>query len=136
MGLSFNQRCLINAVGESSKTSNPHAALIHIDMKVDGKRVVAMVDTGATHTFVDDKVAAKYGLKMTKCPKYVQTVNAKAQAIVGMVFDVSMVAGEWNGKQNLMVMPLGDFEVILGADFVEEVSLCSLSSFGRSDGDE
>ena len=45
-----------------------------------------MVDTGATHTFVDVKIATKLGLKLSKSPSYVKTVNAKAQAIVGMAY--------------------------------------------------
>ena len=37
-----------------------------------------MVDKGATHTFVDVKVAAKLGLKLSKSPSYVKIVDAKA----------------------------------------------------------
>lgn len=53
-------------------------------MKVDRKRVVAMVDTVATHTFVEVKIAAKIGLKLKKSPFYVQTVSSKAQTIADM----------------------------------------------------
>ena len=57
LGLSFNHIREINNVGEISSTSNPHASLI-IEMKVKEQRVLAMVDTGATHTFVDVKIAS------------------------------------------------------------------------------
>ncbi|XP_015084310.1 uncharacterized protein LOC107027747 [Solanum pennellii] len=120
LGLSFNHIMGINNVGEISSTSNPHASLIHIEMKVKEQCVMAMVDTGATHTFVDVKIATKLGLKLSKSPSYVKTVNAKAQAIVGMAYGVSMSTGSWVGKHNLMVMPLGDFEIILGIDFLRK----------------
>ena len=89
-------------------------------MKVKEQRVMEMVDTGATHTFVDVKIATKLGLKLSKSPSYVKTVNAKAQAIVGVAYGVSMSTGSRVGKHNLMVMPLGDFEIILGIDFLRK----------------
>ncbi|KAH0751965.1 hypothetical protein KY290_006553 [Solanum tuberosum] len=120
LGLSFNHITLVNNVEGISKTSNPHASLIHIEMKIKEKCVIAMADTGATHTFIDVYVAAKLGLKLTKSPSYVKTVNAKSQAIVGMAYGVSMLTENWVGKHNLMVMPLGDFEIILGIDFLRK----------------
>lgn len=62
LGLSFNQITLINNVKGVSNASNPHASLIHIEMKVKKQRVIAMVDTGATHTFVDAKIAQNWYL--------------------------------------------------------------------------
>ena len=68
LGLSFNHITGMNNVREMSSTSNPHASLIHIEMKVNEQRVMAMVDTRATHTFVDMKIATKLGLKLSKSP--------------------------------------------------------------------
>ena len=68
LGLSFNHIKGINNVGEISSTSNLHASIIHIEMKVKEQRVMAMVDTGATHTFVDVKIGTKLGLKLVKSP--------------------------------------------------------------------
>ena len=48
-------------------------------------------------------------------------MNAKAQAIVGMTYGVSMSTENWVGKHNLMVMPLGDSEMILGIDFLRKI---------------
>ncbi|XP_015086935.1 uncharacterized protein LOC107030041 [Solanum pennellii] len=120
LGLSFNHITWVNNVEETSSASNPHASLIHIEMSVKEQHVMAMVDTGATHTFVDVKIATKLGLKLSKIPFYVKTVNAKAYAIVGMAYGVSMSTESWVGKHNLMVMPLGEFEIILGIDFLRK----------------
>ena len=37
-----------------------------------------------------------------------------------MAYSVSMSTGSWVGKHNLMVMPLGDFEIIVGIDFLRK----------------
>ncbi|XP_070008731.1 uncharacterized protein [Nicotiana sylvestris] len=111
---------VISLVNSTSNETNPHSLLIHIEMRIGDKSVIAMVDTGATHTFVSANLVHKYGLKVTKCPSYMRTVNAKAQAIVGMAYDVPMSVGNWKGKVNLMVIPLKEFEMILGIDFMRK----------------
>ncbi|XP_027768491.1 uncharacterized protein LOC114074698 [Solanum pennellii] len=120
LGLSFNNITWVNNVGETSSTLNPHASLIHIELTVKEQRVMAMVDTGAIHTLIDVKIATKLGLKLSKSPSFVKTVNAKAHAIVGIAYCVSMSTENWVGKHNLMVMPLGQFEIILGIDFLRK----------------
>ena len=62
LGLSFNNITLVNNVEGTSKTSNPHASLIHIEMKVKEKCVIAMADTRATHTSIDVNIAANWDL--------------------------------------------------------------------------
>ena len=99
---------------------NPHASLLHIEMTVKEQHVIAMVDTRATQMFVDVKIATKLGLKLSKNPSYVKIVNAKAQAIVGMAYGVSISTESLVGKHNLMVMPLGEFDIILGIDFLRK----------------
>ena len=54
---------------------------------------------------------------MSKSSSYVKTVNAKAQAIVGLTYGVSMSTVNWVGNHNLMVMQLGESEIILGLIF-------------------
>ena len=48
LGLPFNHITLVNNVGGTSKTSNPDAPLIHIEMRVKEQHVMAMVDIGGT----------------------------------------------------------------------------------------
>ena len=80
---------MVNNVGETSRTSNPHAPLIHMEMKVKEQRVMAMVDS-------------------------------KAQVIVGIACGVSISTGSLVRKHNLMVMLLGEFDIILGIDFLRK----------------
>ncbi|KAH0632903.1 hypothetical protein KY284_035689 [Solanum tuberosum] len=70
-----------------------------------GKCVMVMANIVSTYTFIDVNIAAKLGLKLTKSPSYIKTVNAKAQAIVGMAYKVSMSTENWIGKHNLMFVP-------------------------------
>ncbi|KAG6482740.1 hypothetical protein ZIOFF_059378 [Zingiber officinale] len=59
-----------------------HSLLLHISVMMNGKSANAMVDIGATHTFVSAKLVQDYELSISKCPKYIKSMNAKAQAVV------------------------------------------------------
>ncbi|KAH0669920.1 hypothetical protein KY289_024413 [Solanum tuberosum] len=54
-------------------------------------------------------------------------VNPKAQAIVGIAYGVSMSTENWVGKHNLMVMLLGDFEIIFGVYFLRKFQFVPFS---------
>ncbi|KAG6522526.1 hypothetical protein ZIOFF_019666 [Zingiber officinale] len=97
-----------------------HSQLLHVSVMLNGKSAYAMVDTGATHTFVSAKLVQEYGLSISKCPKYIKSVNAKAQAVVGMAYNVPLTVGTQMGKANMMVIPLEDFQIILGMDFLRK----------------
>ncbi|KAG6506195.1 hypothetical protein ZIOFF_031513 [Zingiber officinale] len=86
-----------------------HSLLLHISVMLNEKNAYAMVDTGATHTFVSAKLVQDYGLSISKCPKYIKSMNAKAQAVVGMTYNVPLTVGTWVGKANMMMIPLEDF---------------------------
>ncbi|KAG6480490.1 hypothetical protein ZIOFF_063990 [Zingiber officinale] len=97
-----------------------HSQLLHVSVMLNGKSAYAMVDTGATHTFVSAKLVQEFGLSVSKCPKYIKSVNAKAQAVVGMAYNVPLTVGTQVGKANMMVIPLEDFQIILGMDFLRK----------------
>ncbi|XP_070032451.1 uncharacterized protein [Nicotiana tomentosiformis] len=117
---------VITLLNATNNETNPHSLLMHIEMKLGEKSVIAMVDTGAIHTFVSTKLVQKYRLNVSKCPSYMKIVNAKAQAIMGMAYNVPMSIGYWKGKANLMVIPLEDFEAILGIDFMRKYCFVSM----------
>lgn len=54
---------------------------------------------------------------MGKNPSKIKDVNSAAQPVLGMAYRVHMSIGAWSGQWNLMVVPLDDFDVILGNDF-------------------
>ncbi|ERN02776.1 hypothetical protein AMTR_s00086p00067620 [Amborella trichopoda] len=47
-----------------------------------------------------------------------KTVNAAPRVIVGTARDVPLKVGAWNGRITLVVVPLDDFEVIFGLEFL------------------
>lgn len=113
---------LLNAVKKQVEEGNkaPTKGLMYVDLKRNGKATRAMVDTGATHNFVARPEAQRLGLKLEKDSSRMKAVNSEAQPIHGVAKSVPVKLGEWEGRTNLTAVPLDDFQVILGMEFLRE----------------
>ncbi|KAL0336607.1 UNVERIFIED_CONTAM: Retrovirus-related Pol polyprotein from transposon.6 [Sesamum radiatum] len=79
---------------------------------------MAMLDSGATHNFVADREIQKLGLTLAQHSSRIKVVNLEAKPIQGVAC-VELKVRVWTGKCNLMAVPLDDFDVILGMDFLQ-----------------
>ncbi|KAL0354295.1 UNVERIFIED_CONTAM: hypothetical protein Sangu_1010800 [Sesamum angustifolium] len=57
------------------------------------------------------------GTDLAQHSSRIKVVNSKAKPLQAMAY-VELKVGAWTGKCNLMVVPLDDFDVILGMDFM------------------
>ncbi|KAL0310179.1 UNVERIFIED_CONTAM: hypothetical protein Scaly_2953700 [Sesamum calycinum] len=90
---------------------------MYVRVQINGKAVMAMLDSGATHNFVADREIQKLGLTLAQHSSSIKAVNSEMKPIQGVAC-VELKVGAWIGKCNLMVVPLDDFDVILGVDFM------------------
>ncbi|GAV89494.1 Asp_protease_2 domain-containing protein [Cephalotus follicularis] len=80
--------------------------------------IYAMIDTGASHNFVNETIVGKLGLIVDKHTSKIKTLNTAARTVQGMARDVPVHIGTWRGQLNLMIVPLDDFDVIFRIDFL------------------
>jgi len=73
--------------------------------------VEGMLDSGATHNFVADRMVQRLGLKVSKCPSKIKAVNSEVKLVLGIVYGVKFKVGKWTRKVNFLVMELDDFDV-------------------------
>ncbi|KAL3510298.1 hypothetical protein ACH5RR_029699 [Cinchona calisaya] len=84
---------------------------------VNGKDVLAMVDTGAIHSFVTGCEVRQLKLELKEHRYRIKAINSKAQPVLG-VASVELTLGQWIGKCNLMAVPLDDVNLILRKEFM------------------
>jgi hypothetical protein len=99
--------------GKSSTTS-----LMFVDVKVNGKSIRALVDTGATHNFIAGTEVERLGLSLEKETSRIKAVNSAAQPIYGIAKSVPLKVSTWEGRMDFTVVPMDDFQAILGLDFL------------------
>ncbi|XP_022745098.1 uncharacterized protein LOC111295720 [Durio zibethinus] len=96
----------------------PNRGLMYVDLVLNEKTTRAMVDTGATDTFITPKEAKRCGLKVNKDYGQMKAVNSPAFAISGSSKNVMTKLGPWEGKVDITVSPMDDFDVVIGLDFM------------------
>ncbi|KAK4426951.1 hypothetical protein Salat_1463900 [Sesamum alatum] len=91
--------------------------LLYVRVLVNGKKVMAMIDTSATHNFVAEREIQKFGMSLTQHCSRIKAVNSQARPVQG-VASVELTVGTWQGNHSLRVVTLDDFDLILGIDFL------------------
>ncbi|VFQ97231.1 unnamed protein product [Cuscuta campestris] len=91
--------------------------LMYVLVVVNGVELLAMIDTGASHNFVTERLLGRLQLKLEGNSSMIKTVNAAAKEVTGRAY-VKIKVGEWQGECSLTVLPLDDFDLILGNEFL------------------
>ncbi|KAF3784921.1 hypothetical protein EJ110_NYTH29203 [Nymphaea thermarum] len=93
---------LLNSVKREEKakvTAMPSRELMYIEILVNGKPTMAMIDTGATHNFVSVVEAKRLGLTLERRELRMKAVNSEAKPIHGLARDVVVKIESWSEKR-------------------------------------
>ncbi|KAL2240220.1 UNVERIFIED_CONTAM: RNA-directed DNA polymerase [Sesamum indicum] len=106
---------------EEAQPRNPgKKGLMFVDVKIHGKPIRAMIDTGATHNYLASTKVERLGLVLEKGVGRVKAINSTAQPIAGVAKSVLIKVGPFEGKTNLSVVVMDDFKLILGLEFLQD----------------
>ncbi|KAM2774407.1 hypothetical protein COP1_019303 [Malus domestica] len=94
---------------------------LFVDVKTGDKTTRVLVDTGATHNFMTSEEATRLGLRVTKEPGSVKTVNSAATPIVGVARNVQVDIGAWKGEIDFTIVKMDDYGVVIGLEFMDKV---------------
>ncbi|XP_040967114.1 uncharacterized protein [Gossypium hirsutum] len=95
--------------------------LMFVDIIVAGRKLNALVDTGASDLFMSEEAACKLGLKIDNEGGRIKTVNSESIPIKGVAKGVDLQLGNWSGKVSIKVIPLDDYDFVVGLSFLDQV---------------
>ncbi|XP_047335495.1 uncharacterized protein LOC124939022 [Impatiens glandulifera] len=95
-----------------------------VEAVIEGKRVKALVDTSATHNLMREGVAKALGLHINQSRGTIKSVKSKAKPVAGEAKDMKIQIGDWNEKVSFSVIPLDDYDVVLGLRWFDQVRAC------------
>ncbi|KAK3030891.1 hypothetical protein RJ639_037241 [Escallonia herrerae] len=99
----------------------PGKVLMYVDIKVNGKAIRAMVDTGATHNYISSTEVERLGLTLEKGCVRVEAINSAAQPVTGITRSVLIKIGPYEGRTNFSVVIMDNFKLILGLEFLRDM---------------
>lgn len=110
----LNNMRLLNAMNADDASVD---GLLYCKVNINGNEEVAMLDTGASHNFSKAEVARKLGLSTKPTNHALKAVNSAASKAVGLITDVNLKVGPWNGKVDLLAISMDDYDLVLGNKF-------------------
>lgn len=99
---------------------------MYVKVSLNGKPTRAIVDTRATHNFVSVEKARRLELKTSKESVWLKAVNSESKPLYGVAQGIDISLGAWEGKIDLTVAPMDDFQVVIGMDFLGKVKALSI----------
>ncbi|PWA48529.1 hypothetical protein CTI12_AA489850 [Artemisia annua] len=100
--------------GDESKEQG----LLFMELMINDEKTLGLIDTGASHNFLDVKEAERMGITYNLEKGTIKTVNAKPEQIAGTA-KVKVRIDKWTNELTFSVVPMDDYRVVLGLDFFE-----------------
>ena len=103
------------------KKDSKEKGLMYVDVSIAGQKLSALIDTGASELFVSEQIAKKLGFHVEKASGFIKTVNSEQTPIAGVAKGVKLEIGGWIGKETIKVIPLDDFDFVIGLSFLDRI---------------
>lgn len=87
----------------------------------------ALMDTGTFNLFISEEAAKKLILWVGKEAEWPKKVNSNEVSTTGMARDVELHIGQWKSKETIEVIPLDDYNFIIGLGFLDRVDALVVS---------
>lgn len=83
-------------------------SLLCVDATISGMKVAALVDNGATHSFVSERTASGLHRKAECDGSLFKAINSRVKLVAGVVRSTSLTIGSWSGVLDMTVVPMDD----------------------------
>nr|XP_009779181.1 PREDICTED: uncharacterized protein LOC104228414 [Nicotiana sylvestris] len=100
---------------KKSDEKNPpkqERTLMFVEIKVNGKPIRAMIDTGATHNYLASTQVERLGQVVGKGRGSVKAINSPPQPVGGIAKKVPVKLGPYEGKFNMRVMAVENISAL------------------------
>ena len=81
---------LLNAI----QAEATHKGLMYVELLIGEQKIMALVDSGATHNFISNRETARLGLKLAKDDSKLKAMNSQAQETHGLSKNVGIQMGD------------------------------------------
>ncbi|XP_075108797.1 uncharacterized protein LOC107762620 [Nicotiana tabacum] len=96
--------------------------LMFVELKVNGKPLHALIDTGATHNYLSSTQVERLGLVVQKSKGRVKAINSPPQTLGGTTTNVPVKLGPYKGSIDLRIAIIDDFDIIVGLEFMRQTN--------------
>ena len=100
-----------------------YKGLMFVRRMINSTPMTTLVDFGATHNFIPVEMGRKLGLHFSLNGSTMKTVNSKVVGSQGLAKGVDLWIDKWMGEIDRTVVPLDDYELVLGHKFLKKAKV-------------
>ncbi|KAE8718446.1 cytochrome P450 78A7-like [Hibiscus syriacus] len=108
--------------GNHMKRDCPQLVKIAAIKENDGEENETMKLGSIIKLYLSEQAAKKLDLQVEKTSGFIKTVNTKEVLIVGEERGIKLSIGGWIGKESIKVIPLDDFDFVIGISFLDRIN--------------
>jgi hypothetical protein len=127
---SIKQEETIEDVGKSmpriyaaldNRQADYQSHMIEVEGKIDNHPIAILIDSGASHSYIDPNLVEIFKLKKCKHEKswLVQLATGTKRRINELVKEFPINMNGTNTKEDLNIIPLGSYDCLIGMDWLE-----------------
>jgi predicted aspartyl protease len=96
--------------------------MIEVEGKIDNHPIAILIDSGASHSYIDPNMVERFKLKRCKHEKswLVQLATGTKRRINELVKDFPVNMNGVNTKADLNIIPLGSYDCLIGMDWLDK----------------
>jgi hypothetical protein len=96
--------------------------MIEVEGKIDNHPIAILIDSGASHSYIDPNLVEIFKLKKCKHEKswLVQLATGTKRRINELVKECPINMNGTNTKEYLNIIPLGSYDCLIGMDWLEK----------------
>ncbi|XP_059078144.1 uncharacterized protein LOC131876700 [Cryptomeria japonica] len=103
-------------------SSYPKFHAFRLKGTLKGKRVMSLVDTGAMHNFIDQKLVERCGLQYEEFGGFgVKVADGAVLGCTKWIPQLSIQMGDYTLIDDFYVLPLEDYDVVLGMQWLQGI---------------
>lgn len=99
----------------------PEKTLKYVVVNINGVSFKALIDFEANQCLVAENFARIFGLTHSKELGWVKVVDQLPYVIYGVTHSVPIEIEMWQGKVDLNIMLMSDFQLVLGDKFIDQM---------------
>ncbi|EOY14267.1 Uncharacterized protein TCM_033579 [Theobroma cacao] len=100
------------------------------DITVEGKKLTALVDIGASDLFASVETTKMLRLDTKAKASHMKVVDSKEVPTLGIAINMDVRLGEWVGKKSIEVIPVDDYDFVISLDILDHIN-ATVASFSN-----
>jgi predicted aspartyl protease len=106
----------------NNKQVEYQSPMIEVEGKIDNHPIAILIDSGASHSYINSNIVKRFHLQRSKHKKYwlVQLAIGDKRKINELVKYCPIDMNGLNTKVDVNIIPLGSYDCLIGMDWLEK----------------